>query len=363
MSITSPSWKVPSFKVKLDDPGLAAALQEEFATAEPIESKRVVATSSLWTLSVPRESGDPRMVTIFPRFETLARADGDTKVRVRPRGLAFKDEEGAFEVSEELEGHLKDVIRIWFKEAMHRDSSLTPVERAKTQKASLEYGRKMTRQSFPSPLSVEEREDRIVIATGALRAVINTQRFNLFDGAWVDANHDGRFGDGEQVVPAGASQGIVLQGLEGRLYRSSLAKPRLVEIEERGPVRAVVRVGGDHQTDNGERPSKTVRETEAEAVAFVVSQAVGLDTNTASSDYIQLYAGSKATLAASLDRIQHAATAIISSILDDRQTDAPQYGRAETPSRCQRCTAAVDFRPAGLPSVLVGYDLLDHALT
>ncbi len=63
-----------------------------------------------------------------------------------------------------------------------------------------------------------------------------------------------------------------------------------------------------HHTDNGERPTKTVRDTEAEAEAFVVSQAVGLDTNTASSDYIQLYAGSKATLAASLDRIQHAAT-------------------------------------------------------
>ena len=29
--------------------------------------------------------------------------------------------------------------------------------------------------------------------------------------------------------------------------------------------------------DNGERPSKTVRETEAEAVAFVVSQTVGLE--------------------------------------------------------------------------------------
>ena len=74
-----------------------------------------------------------------------------------------------------------------------------------------------------------------------------------------------------------------------------------------------------HQAGNGERPAKTVRETEAEAVAFVVPQAVGLDTNTAASDYIQLYAGSKATLAASLDRIQHAATAIISAILDEKR--------------------------------------------
>jgi len=57
-----------------------------------------------------------------------------------------------------------------------------------------------------------------------------------------------------------------------------------------------------HHSDNGERPTKTVRETEAESVAFVVSQAVGLDTNTVSSEHIEIYAGcSKATFATSLD--------------------------------------------------------------
>jgi antirestriction protein ArdC len=75
-----------------------------------------------------------------------------------------------------------------------------------------------------------------------------------------------------------------------------------------------------HRMDKDTRPSKTVRETEAEAVAFVVSQAIGLETSTASSDYIQLYAGDKNTLAASLDRIQHAATEIIQS-LTERQGD------------------------------------------
>ncbi|MFC1636436.1 hypothetical protein ACFL5Z_16525 [Planctomycetota bacterium] len=38
---------------------------------------------------------------------------------------------------------------------------------------------------------------------------------------------------------------------------------------------------------------KKVRETEAEAVAFVVCHGIGLDVNTASSDYIQLYDGDK----------------------------------------------------------------------
>lgn len=64
-----------------------------------------------------------------------------------------------------------------------------------------------------------------------------------------------------------------------------------------------------------ERPtSTTVRETEAEAVAFVVCQAIGLETGSAASDYIQLYDGKTETLAASLDRIQHVAAGIIEAI-------------------------------------------------
>lgn len=64
----------------------------------------------------------------------------------------------------------------------------------------------------------------------------------------------------------------------------------------------------------GERPSKTVRETEAEAVAFIVCESIGLATSTASSDYIRLYAGSAETLAASLERIQRTAASIIAAV-------------------------------------------------
>jgi hypothetical protein len=68
-----------------------------------------------------------------------------------------------------------------------------------------------------------------------------------------------------------------------------------------------------------DRPkSRTVRETEAEAVAFVVCQAVGLTTGTASSDYIQLYQGDSETLAASLERIQKAASGIIAALWVER---------------------------------------------
>jgi hypothetical protein len=66
-----------------------------------------------------------------------------------------------------------------------------------------------------------------------------------------------------------------------------------------------------------EQPSKTVRETEAEAVAYIVCQAIGLDTNSAAADYIAIHQGDTKTLAASLERIQKTAAQIIEAIGPD----------------------------------------------
>ncbi|MGH9611052.1 MAG: ArdC family protein, partial [Bryobacteraceae bacterium] len=68
----------------------------------------------------------------------------------------------------------------------------------------------------------------------------------------------------------------------------------------------------------GERRSQTNhagRETEAEAVAFVVSTAIGLDPGSSSSDYIQLHSGDKATLAESLGFVQRTAAEILNAVL------------------------------------------------
>jgi len=63
-----------------------------------------------------------------------------------------------------------------------------------------------------------------------------------------------------------------------------------------------------------EKLSKTQKETEAEAVAYVVCQSIGLDTNTAFSDYIQLYKGNKETLMASVQRIKEVSGRILTAI-------------------------------------------------
>jgi antirestriction protein ArdC len=76
-----------------------------------------------------------------------------------------------------------------------------------------------------------------------------------------------------------------------------------------------------HRADEASNSSKTVRETEAEAVAFVVCQAVGLDTNNAASDYISLHRGDKALLAKSLGRIQRTAARIIEGLQRETSDD------------------------------------------
>jgi hypothetical protein len=59
---------------------------------------------------------------------------------------------------------------------------------------------------------------------------------------------------------------------------------------------------------------KTVKETEAEAVAFVICQAMGLDMSTVSQDYIQLSQGSAEMLTASLERIRVASNTILTGL-------------------------------------------------
>ena len=64
-----------------------------------------------------------------------------------------------------------------------------------------------------------------------------------------------------------------------------------------------------------DRPaSRDIRELEAEAVAFVVSQAIGVDALDAARDYIHLYRGDRLALQESLNRIQSTAASILNAL-------------------------------------------------
>jgi antirestriction protein ArdC len=69
-----------------------------------------------------------------------------------------------------------------------------------------------------------------------------------------------------------------------------------------------------HRDARRTQTTQRVRETEAEAVAFVVSRGIGLNTNSAAQDYISLYSGDATLLVESLEYIQQTANQILNSI-------------------------------------------------
>jgi Zn-dependent peptidase ImmA (M78 family) len=69
-----------------------------------------------------------------------------------------------------------------------------------------------------------------------------------------------------------------------------------------------------HMQERRAETTKCVRETEAEAVAFVLCEAIGLKAEN-SADYIQLYSGDKETLAESLEHVQRASSEILTAIM------------------------------------------------
>ena len=76
-----------------------------------------------------------------------------------------------------------------------------------------------------------------------------------------------------------------------------------------------------HRGPRRHETTKKVRETEAQAVAFVVCRACGVDTATRSADYIQLYRGDSDTLAESLTFIQKTAAHTLSHLVQTRNEE------------------------------------------
>jgi predicted Zn-dependent protease len=70
-----------------------------------------------------------------------------------------------------------------------------------------------------------------------------------------------------------------------------------------------------HFSERRAETTKRIRETEAEAVAFVVCNAIGLETGTASADYIGLWGGDSKLLVASLVYVQRTANQILAAIV------------------------------------------------
>ena len=80
-----------------------------------------------------------------------------------------------------------------------------------------------------------------------------------------------------------------------------------------------------HRAERRINTTKTVRETEAEAIAFVVGTTIGLNSGRNSADYIALYHGNAALLTESLEVIQKTSAVILSAL------ETPRHEVAEQP--------------------------------
>jgi len=86
-----------------------------------------------------------------------------------------------------------------------------------------------------------------------------------------------------------------------------------------------------HKAERRTATTKTIRELEAESVAFVVGKAVGLVNVSASADYIQLYQGNASLLAESLEVIQQTANVILSALEPPMEAHVSDLNDTEMP--------------------------------
>ena len=115
---------------------------------------------------------------------------------------------------------------------------------------------------------------------------------------------DIKFGYSENIAPAkGVSYGGAIRLL-----------PDMNEAEQFATLVHELAHEMIHKSERRTLITKTVRETEAEAIAFVVCQSIGLETGSASSDYIQLYHGNAQLLQESLEVVQRTAAVILGAV-------------------------------------------------
>ena len=181
----------------------------------------------------------------------------------------------------------------------------------------------LVRRKSAEATSAEESED------GRSRAVVGFRAAYVFDVSQTDGAELPEFssitGDpGERLDQL--KELVVARGVELR-YEESLGGAQ--GVSEGGKIAVLQGLSPSeefavlvhelahellHRSERRKETTRRIRELEAEAVAYVVARAAGLDGLARSSDYIQLYAGDKELLLASLNHIQRVASEIIGAL-------------------------------------------------
>ena len=181
-------------------------------------------------------------------------------------------------------------------------------------------GKKRTQNDAPEPTEDAKRTESTLFGFRAVYVFDVTQT----EGKELPTLHEVQgdvSGYRERLVQFVASQGIELNYSERIGPAKGLSQggkiTLLLGMQPAEEFSTLVHEIGHEMLHRGERrtlTTKQVRETEAEAVAFVVCQSVGLQTGTASADYIQLWHGDANLLRESLEAVQQTAAVILGGI-------------------------------------------------
>ena len=108
---------------------------------------------------------------------------------------------------------------------------------------AVEFGSEVESREQPSALRVGETLDAIQVVTGPLRMTFSRERSHLIDGAWLDADRDGRYAASEQVLRARSRMSMVNQA-GTRFETSDAPADYQISVETSGTQRVVVKASG-----------------------------------------------------------------------------------------------------------------------
>jgi hypothetical protein len=179
-----------------------------------------------------------------------------------------------------------------------------------------------------APVLLRKDAEAPDLEEGSERAAVHFRAVYVFDVADTDGNPVPELGNTEGD-PSGyterlkefiASRGIQLEYSEAIYPAQGQCSPgKIVLLPGQCAAEEFATLAHEtghallHCQDRRSETTRCVRETEAEAVAFVVCEAIGLAAQN-SADYIHLYSGDKETLEKSLEHVRRASADILAAI-------------------------------------------------
>ena len=125
----------------------------------------------------------------------------------------------------------------------------TSLAASQTKEFQLRYGPNSKLSTSGKAIIVQQTKDNVELNTGVLRVVLSSKDFRLLDAVWLDRDGDGKFTDEERLTTKQGA-GIILTTPDGKSFHADVGEATM-EVEQSGPLRACVRIEGNHANKDG----------------------------------------------------------------------------------------------------------------